>query len=472
MAAFAEGFFSIATENSTSFYNSSGADTPFEWTFSNAGALFLAVMCALLANSAGVGGGPFYMPLFHSVLGFDMNSSTALSHTIVASSAVASSFYGILQRSPVDPGAPLIDFTLALTFVPALLVGTGIGVIFNTMVPNWFQTIGLVLLLSFVIYKTGKKAVHAWRSENRAKNQQIVTQSKKQHDEEEPHLPSVFDGEPSPLNQGLMHITQCKWSEASNDAIHEINSIREWLLVHGMADIKSHICSSWLPLLSLVALWVVFLGLKLGMSRSEKCTPPYFEFWGGQTLLCVVVTVGVVLKQVRQLEYREDTMDSGMRQLLLGQNNERTQAQGVGKLLQAVVIMVIAGATAGLLGIGGALIFNPFLLAMGVHPQVTASTAVLMILFSSSSISLSFYFQGMLNTSFATVFAPTCFVASLVGVTVVGNIVRRTGRASLIIIILVLLIIFGTLLTAILGSMQVFEDLRTWQNIGFKGFCE
>jgi len=47
--------------------------------------------------------------------------------------------------------------------------------------------------------------------------------------------------------------------------------------------------------------------------------------------------------------------------------------------------------------------------------QVTASTSVLMILFSSSAISLSFYFQHLLNTSYAQILAPACFVASLIG---------------------------------------------------------
>jgi uncharacterized membrane protein YfcA len=34
--------------------------------------------------------------------------------------------------------------------------------------------------------------------------------------------------------------------------------------------------------------------------------------------------------------------------------------------------MAYSGFTAGLLGIGGALIFNPVLLQLGVHPQVCA----------------------------------------------------------------------------------------------------
>ena len=47
---------------------------------------------------------------------------------------------------------------------------------------------------------------------------------------------------------------------------------------------------------------------------------------------------------------------------------------------------------------------------------MTASTSVLMILFSSSAIALSFYFQGLLNTSYAQILAPLCFLASLIGV--------------------------------------------------------
>lgn len=39
-------------------------------------------------------------------------------------------------------------------------------------------------------------------------------------------------------------------------------------------------------------------------------------------------------------------------------------------LLVAVGILALSGATAGLLGIGGALIFNPYLLQLGMDPRV------------------------------------------------------------------------------------------------------
>ena len=39
-----------------------------------------------------------------------------------------------------------------------------------------------------------------------------------------------------------------------------------------------------------------------------------------------------------------------------------------------VAVMAFAGFTAGLLGIGGALIFNPVLLQLGVQPQVRSAS--------------------------------------------------------------------------------------------------
>ena len=52
--------------------------------------------------------------------------------------------------------------------------------------------------------------------------------------------------------------------------------------------------------------------------------------------------------------------------------------------------------------------------------QVVASSAVLMILFSSSSIALSLSFDGLLNVHYALVFGPLAFASSLVGVIVLG----------------------------------------------------
>ena len=60
------------------------------------------------------------------------------------------------------------------------------------------------------------------------------------------------------------------------------------------------------------------------------------------------------------------------------------------------------------------------------HLQVVASTAVLIILMSSSSIALSYFFRGDLPLHYAAVLAPACFSSSLLGVILVG----RYGEAT------------------------------------------
>ncbi len=46
---------------------------------------------------------------------------------VAATSAVASSLYGLVQTHPEDTRRPLVDFDIALTFIPALLLGVSFG---------------------------------------------------------------------------------------------------------------------------------------------------------------------------------------------------------------------------------------------------------------------------------------------------------------------------------------------------------
>lgn len=103
--------------------------------------------------------------------------------------------------------------------------------------------------------------------------------------------------------------------------------------------------------------------------------------------------------------------------------------------------------------------------------QVVASTAVLMILFSSSSIALSLAFNHLLNVHYALVFGPIAFGSSLLGVIVLGRLIRATGRPSITIWILTALILAGTLLTAGLGSTRAWEDIEHGGRAAFKPFC-
>lgn len=55
--------------------------------------------------------------------GFDLKQCTGLSHSVVATGAIGSCIYGLVQRSPVDHSKTLLNFDIALTLIPAMLFG-------------------------------------------------------------------------------------------------------------------------------------------------------------------------------------------------------------------------------------------------------------------------------------------------------------------------------------------------------------
>lgn len=449
---------------------SPGPNTPFVWSPRNIIAIAAACLCALLANSAGVGGGPFYVPLLNVVVGFSLQECTGLSHTIVATSAIASTLYGLTHPRPGHPDRPLVDLDVALIFIPALLFGVSIGVICNNVVPEWLRVVLLTALLLFVVYKTAKKGKRQWEEEEKQRKQ--VAEPNPHHDAAEADVDDTGSTKGGVLHEEGFSETKMMTGRNRQHDLEQAHSSSQ--REQGLLEVLKVV--DWWKMIQLLILWAVFLAFQMVKSKYGHCTKEYLLLFLAQTVFCISVTVFFIRAELADLgrPAPEQHGDPEMHEILLGERSgvPAGERRPVRVLLKAVGILAISGATAGLLGIGGALIFNPYLLQLGMDPRVVASTAVLMILFSSSTISLSYLFNGMLNTHYAVVFAPICFVASLVGVTVVGRLVKRTGRSSILIIILTFLIAVGTVLSAFFGGSKAIDDIRHHRNIGFRPFCQ
>lgn len=421
-------------------------DTKFRTDARNIIALILAMICAALANSAGIGGGPFYVPLLNIVVGFDLRLCTPLSHTLMASSAVGSTVYALYQQSPVDPNRPMVNFDIALTFIPILLFGNSLGVLLGGLIPEWLQTTLLTGVLLFVVTKTGKKGIATFKKEQAERRAAKALASSGGIDE--PLLDEKLD----------LEFEKPKPSLLSRFA-SEVSEFWRRLPVKQLAQ--------------MVALWLAFVGLQLGKSLSHICSNNYWGYWAGQIVLCAGVTAIILMVQARRLKTNPDAVDSALRAILEGNPDHSRDKSSTFKRLGTVVsMMMLAGLIAGLLGVGGALVFNPYLLELGVHPQVTAATSVVMILFSSGSIVLSFVFQHLLNGSYAAIFVPFCFASSFFGAQLVAWIVNKTRRTSIVIAILTFMLLLGALATGILGGIKDAANIRTGVSpVGFTDLC-
>lgn len=106
-----------------------------------------------------------------------------------------------------------------------------------------------------------------------------------------------------------------------------------------------------------------------------------------------------------------------------------------------------------------------------MHPQSASATSGLLVLFSASTAVLAFAAAGRLNLQYAAVFGSTCFVAAALGTFLIGRAVRRSGRASLLVLILAGIIAAGAVVTTAFSGVQAVRDLASGTHLSGGSFC-
>lgn len=100
-----------------------------------------------------------------------------------------------------------------------------------------------------------------------------------------------------------------------------------------------------------------------------------------------------------------------------------------GKTLRNVLFLgFMGGWVAGALGLGGGVIFNPLLLAMGVPPKVSSATGMYLITFSKIVTSVIYFLYGELVMDYALWAAFVSVVGAICGLSSVNWYMRKFGR--------------------------------------------
>merc|ERR1719330_888166 len=122
---------------------------------------------------------------------------------------------------------------------------------------------------------------------------------------------------------------------------------------------------------------------------------------------------------------------------------------------------VVTGLLAGLVGVGGGLIFSPFFLVMGMEPAVAVATSSTCVLFTSSSTTLQYVLTDRVVMSLALVYGLVTLGASLAGTSLVHRLQDRCeGRRSYISCIVAVAVALSAVLALIkffrmIGAMSV-----------------
>ena len=129
------------------------------------GTSMLVPLITGMAVAAGIGGGALLVPLYSVVLGLGPKRAIPISMATICGAALGNAFTITRLRHPVV-ARPLIDYAIAVTMQPCVLIGVLAGVLLNEILPELAIVLLIAVVLGYTGYKTLNKGIMRWKAES------------------------------------------------------------------------------------------------------------------------------------------------------------------------------------------------------------------------------------------------------------------------------------------------------------------
>jgi uncharacterized membrane protein YfcA len=446
-------------------------------------------LAGVISSGGGIGGGGLYIPLLTSVGQFAAHLAVPISMAMICGASLMTFFIQVYERHPTAD-RPLIDYDVCMLLEPATLAGTVIGVFLNVMFPGWLILILVLILLSITAYRMFNKGIETWAKEKETLSQLRVYNENGDQRETTPLIISGNDeeheeqsmiqtmnqpknevdpptGDYNSILSNELPIGSIKDEDSLNDAPDE-PPVRD--PVKYKAILAKESLTPWSTVLVLIACWTIIMLLSLfkgahgapSVVGVQSCSALYWVLVCLTFPIVFVMTAGIGYYLVSK--YREK-VECGYR------FHEGDVHYTVRNVVWYPALCVFAGIMASLLGIGGGMIKGPLLLELGVVPAVSGASASFMILFTSSITTVQFIILGLLPWDYGLWFAANGFLAGLVGTLLIGYLVKKFKKQSIIIFFVAVAIFFAALLMCGVGIYNVVRDIRDGVYMGFRTPC-
>lgn len=426
--------------------------------------IVLSLIAVSFAAACGTGGGGLLVPLFAAIELFSTKEAIPLSKATIFGGSVASLLVNIRKRHP-SADRPLIDLNIAVVFEPMALAGTTLGVMFNSMFPEWLIVLLLIVLLVLTTLKTYRKGVQ--------KRQAIADN----RDRESQRIADIVNVDSLHADVDL---------ETDTKELNNVRASDEPIIIDGkVIEISSQIPTDksladlerderslhCKPVLLLAVAWgatVLLAVLKGGHGApgiaGVECGGALYWLLAW---LILPLMVAVAIAQGKSMVAQHENKCRVNYQFCEGdiQWTQRTA-------MKLPLLNYGAGVAAGMLGIGGGMVQGPLLMALNVSPAVAAATSATMVLFTSSATTFQFIAYGMLQYDFAAFFAFVGFVGSIIGQRMLSYCVKDESSTYKIIFTLAAVIGASCVCLTIIGVLHILSQIQTGEGgWGFTSIC-
>ena len=430
------------------------------------------IMVSMTSNAGGVGAGTVIIPIFEVFFDFVSSEAIALSRITIFAGSLVNYLLNFHERDP-KTGSHLIDYRLAAVMMPLLLAGTQVGVMLARFFPSITVTGVLVLYLissTRQMYRRAQrdsaKETQALMNESNskeAKEDQGPAEIKTQTDESE-NQTKLDKSELSIIaGDGMSTVsTEVKDEPSiSTEQLNKITPINTWIQICkktmsdralNVSDLVSSHKHDLLSCLASFLLIVVSASLRGGEGRKsiiglETCSTNTGAIFFVTQFLAVIFAIRNYCINKGKFEDEDKKCESPDEALMRRELRK--------KLLYAAYV---TGILAGLLGVGGGLIMNLYMLSLGMDPYVANALSTFIVLFSSGATAIQFIIAGAIHLRHAYLFMILSFVGSLVGNLVLKAAIKKYRRPSLIIWVLFFVLAISVVVLPLEMAMSIFKS--------------
>jgi uncharacterized membrane protein YfcA len=321
-----------------------------------------------LLNGAGLGGGGVFVAILISIMSMTAHEAVPVTKLVIFLSAIVTFYLNTVRKHREQ----LIDFALVRSFVPMSLAGTSVGVLINTTASERLLMIMLCVLLGSLVCVS---AIIAYRK----------VQESKSPTAEQDRLP--------PARMGQTHVEMAEVTQ--HEEADKPSS-------QHAAETPAKPSNNFRRHLNLLALLIVVIACGIVSNTQSIAKGIRWTMFGLSIAACISIWIHVYIHEEPR------------------------------KSIIYPLVGLVGGVCSGLFGVGGGLIYAPFLLHMQVDPETAVAISSTCVLFASASTSLQYLFTGRLAVLIALFLSLFGIISAVAGSYCARALVRYTNKPYIV----------------------------------------
>ena len=401
--------------------------------------LFFIFFINIFASISGIGGGGLLIPLYILLGNFSM--SYAIPHTVlnIACSSLIRFIILFNKRHPINSKRYLIDFSILFILISFDGNLSYLGYVLNQILPDYITFLSILLILSFLGYKTFLKFKQQYYIENDIKNNNIELNNIYTIDGISTMIKSNVEIE---IDGITLNIDKKTYS-----------IIKNWFQFQKRGENRN---IRYVYLFVTFMLSITFFLLSYFRQNIKKCSDNFNIYLIFQILLTSVFSFIFGFYVYKNYKYRK-------------QNDFLFLKGDISWNLKNLVKFSLFGTITGIistyLGIGGGMLITPFLLSNNILPEVVVATNSVSTFFSASISTSQYIFTGQILFNYGIYTSLLSMLGSYIGLKTSHIILKKINRKSFITFILFIIILLSEILLIISNW-----DINIFQS-KFKNFC-